>query len=244
MKVVVSSGKYSEILPLFAKQFNKYFSSDIEVIVLSPKELTGLPDNFSHHKIPFTPYWCNDIRDFFESFEDEIFLGCMEDHFLYSPVDLQFLDKVLSIFEDETVLKFCGTMHQPNPSAIWDRNSRDLFRYKDTELLHDAPVKHSLMPGIWRTDFFRYLLSQSVDKNAWEFEFRDNHYRLEPHIIEHIDNRKFLFSHTQELYSMSDVIRGGQPAMHYWEHKVKDPADIAVFREATNKVFPDVLWTT
>jgi hypothetical protein len=239
LKVIVISGKYSEILPQFAQQFNKYFSAELEVIVLSPKDISGLPENFSHHKIPFTKYWCNDVREFFSTLEDEFFLGCMEDHFLYSKVDLGLLAEIIETFKDPNVIKFCGTRHTLQPSAIWDRATRDLYQYKHTDFLYDAPVKQSLMPGIWRTEFFNYMLEQSVDWNAWEFEFRGNNYHLEPHILEHVQDKRVLFSYDKELYSMSDVIRGGQPGRQYWEQVVKLPEDIAVFEEATRKVFPN-----
>jgi hypothetical protein len=244
MKIVVSSCKYSSILPLFAKQFNKYFPTDHEVIVLSPSEITGLPDNFSVVKIDYSTSWVNDVSGFFKDFEDEIFLGCMEDHFLYSVVDNEFLKRCISLFEDSSVIKFCGTRHTLQPSAIWDRGDRTVHQYEDSDLLYDAPVKQSLMPGIWRTEFFNYMLEQSEDWNAWEFEVRKNGYHLEPHILDHIKDKKVVFSSTTELYSMSDVIRGGQPAMNHWERVVKDPDDIAVFREATERVFPNVLWST
>lgn len=244
MKVIVTSGKYSQILPLFAKQFNRYFSSEIEVIVLSANELDELPDNFSHVKIPHTKYWCNDIKEFFDSFEDEIFLGCMEDHFLHSPVDMGFLNEIIAEFEHDDVIKFCSV--KPND---WRSSIRDCSNFtshqleRNDRLWYNAPVRQSLLPSIWRTDFFRFVLDRSVDCNAWEFETRHNMYHLEKEVLDYIDNRKVLFS-KEQLYPMSDVIRGGQPAVGYWSQEVKNPEDIAVFKEATERVFPDVLWTT
>jgi len=243
MKVIVTSGKYSQILPLFAQQFNKYFSSDTEVIILSPRGVTGLPSNFSCVKIPFTDYWCNDIREFFDSFEDEIFLGCMEDHFLHSPVDLGLLAEIIEEFKYGDIVKFCSV--KPND---WKSQIRDCSNYRYTQLerndklWYDAPVRQSLLPSIWKTDFFKYLLDKSRDFNAWEFETRKNMYHLEEDVLNYIGDRKILFA-KEQLYPMSDVIRGGQPAEHYWAQEVKDPKDIAIFKEATERVFPDVLRT-
>jgi hypothetical protein len=250
LKMIVTSGKYSDILPLFAKQFNKYFSPDVEVIVLSPNQVTGLPDNFSYHKIPFTQYWCNDIREFFDSFEDEIFFGCMEDHFLHSPVDLGFLAEILECFNDESIIKYCSVKPGDWLSQIRDRpstrtvthNGEKYGVYKE-DLFFNAPVRQSLLPSIWRTSFFKLMLENSKDFNAWEFEARRNEYRLEQNILDQINDKKILFS-TKQLFPMSDVIRGGQPAVGYWSQEVKNPEDIAVFREATERVFPNVLWTT
>ena len=254
MRVVVTSGKYSDLLPLFAKQFNKHFSSEIEVIVLSPNQVTGLPDNFSYHKIPFTQYWCNDIRGFFESFEDEIFLGCMEDHFLHSPVDLEFLDEILSTFEDKTVIKYCSVKPGDWISAIRDRPSEqhnpsdkrgkgESYQIYKGELIFNAPVRQSLLPSVWRTSFFNIILNNSPNFNVWEFEARKNEYRLEQVILDQIKDKKVLFS-TKQLFPMSDVVRNGQPAQNFWKEEVKNPEDLLIFKEATTRIFPDVLWTT
>tara|TARA_R110000751_G_scaffold46368_14_gene104441 strand:- start:2535 stop:3269 length:735 start_codon:yes stop_codon:yes gene_type:complete len=244
MKVIVTSGKYSQILPLFAKQFNKYFSSDVEVVVLSANEVTGLPDNFSHAKIPHTKFWCNDIREFFDSFEDELFLGCMEDHFLHAPVDLGLLAEIITEFEYGDIVKFCSV--KPND---WKSHITDCSHFsckqleRNDRLWYNAPVRQSLLPSIWNTDLFRFILERSTDCNAWEFETRHNMYRLENEVLEFIGDRKVLFA-KEQLYPMSDVIRGGEPAMGHWAQEVKDPDDIAVFKDATERVFPDVLWTT
>lgn len=244
LKVVVTAGKYSDILPLFAKQFNKYFSPDIEVIVLSSKEVTGLPSNFSHVKIPHTKYWCNDIREFFDSFEDEIFFGCMEDHFLYSSVDLDLLAQIIEQFKYDDIIKFVSGKPNDWKSGIRDRTSLDCYQLdRNDRLWYDAPVRQSLLPSVWRTDFFRFMLDRSVDYNAWEFEVRHNMYRLEDDILEYMKDKKVLFV-KEQVYPMSDVIRGGQPAVGYWSQEVKNPEDIAVFKEATERIFPNVLWTT
>lgn len=243
LKVVVMAGKYVDILPLFARQFNKYFSSEIEVIVLSHKEAPGLPDNFSHAKIPYTKFWCNDIREFFNSFEDELFFGCMEDHFLYAPVDLELLAEIVEQFKYSDIIKFVSGKPNDWKSAVRDRTSLEHSQLeRNDRLWYDAPVRQSLLPSIWKTDFFRFILDRSIDYNAWEFEVRHNMYRLEDDILEHMKNKKVLFA-KEQLYPMSDVIRGGQPAEHYWAQEVKDPKDIAIFKEATERVFPDVLRT-
>jgi hypothetical protein len=241
MKVIVTSGKYPEILPLFAHQFNKYFGSDFEVIVLSSREVTGLPDNFSYVKIPFTEYWCNDVREFFDTFEDEIFLGCMEDHFLHSKVDPEFLAEIIDAFDDPSVIKYCSVKPGDENSAVRDRPVEPYQSFSDT-LLYNAPVRQSLLPSVWRTSFFKLILENSIDYNAWQFEARDNHYKLEPVIADAIADKKVLFS-AKQLYAMSDVIRGGRPGVDYWSQEVHDPEDIQVFKDATVKVFPNVLWT-
>jgi hypothetical protein len=237
MKVVVTSGKYSELLPLFAQQFNKYFSPDVEVVILSSKQVSGLPDNFSHEYIPFTQYWCNDIREYFESFGDEVFLGCMEDHFLHSKVDLGLLAEILDAFKDDSVIKYCSVKPGDWTSQVRDRPVEPYSAYGDN-LIYNAPVRQSLLPSVWRTSFFKLILENSIDYNAWQFECRDNHYILEPAIADVIQDKKVLFS-AKQLYPMSDVVRGGQPSRDYWIQEVKLPEDIAVFEEATRKVFPN-----
>ena len=82
MKTIVFSCKYSKILPFFAKLFNKYWSTEQEVIVLSPfpETIDSLPDNFSIAKLDnFTKNWAEDLQPFFDEFKEPYFHACMED---------------------------------------------------------------------------------------------------------------------------------------------------------------------
>ena len=95
MRAIVYSCKYHAIIPYFCKLWNKYYSDKIEVIIVSPEDISkyDLPSNFSHYKLSnFTKSWVNDISEFFKDFKDEYFFSCMEDHFLYDYVQTDIIN--------------------------------------------------------------------------------------------------------------------------------------------------------
>jgi len=240
MKAIIFACKYSKTIPYFAQLWNKYYDSNMEVIVLSPTYLPVLPNNFKHFKLSnFSRSWVNDISEFFDRFTDEYFFSTMDDHFLYSSVQRGVLIKAERIIQsNNNVCKFGCRIGPINQIPRWALDTPDIqfSRYNDT-FCQPCPVRASLMPSIWRTEFFKLLLDHSKDYTAWEFELRPKTktpYELEPEIREKIKDKRFLFSEI-EPFPCIDLIRGGQDNYNEWSKLVKE--DIEIFSSARKAVF-------
>lgn len=238
MKAIIFSCKYPQILPYFAKLWNKYFDSNIEAIILSPVDvdMKGMPDNFSHHKLSqFTRSWVDDISPFFESFKEELFFGCMEDHFLHGEVARNILSAGETLMlSDPNVGKFTmGGIPLPHYVKSWERDSEHIEFYFSDEygFFSPIPIRQSLMPSLWRTDFFKLFLKHSVGYSAWEFEMRppQDDYHLEPSVINEI--RDYNTVYYPIGYPMIDLIRKGKSNERLWEGLLL-PEDRLIFEEA------------
>jgi len=240
MKTIVFSCKYSNIVPYFAIQFNKYFSPLWPVVVLSPRDIPELPSNFEVFKLPqYSSSWCDDLIPFFDQFTDTCFHACMEDHFLYDHVNISDVRAGQSLIGLNKIDKF-GFQVGPREGSIPFKLSNDLEHlYPNLEQqTRYCNLISTLQPSVWRTDLFRKLLYTSRGKSAWQFETENR----EPFwAIENIG----VFKIHPEPYPVADIVRQGAsrkggnaiPNNDFWTSRITDPDDLKVFTAATKEIF-------
>ena len=93
MKIYIStSDRYTALIEPFAFLFNKFWSSDQQVVILGyTKPDCKLPENFKFISMGVSrndpKEWSTDLRKYFQSIDDEWFIYGTEDMFLVYPVD-------------------------------------------------------------------------------------------------------------------------------------------------------------
>jgi hypothetical protein len=192
MKIfVTTSDYYNPLAPGFAYLFNRYWDARQEVTLLcySPPKVP-LPSNFEvvslgdgghfgnevpewspgrrgkHFDEPYpTPRWTDSLTPIFDRLEQEHFILLQIDYFIHRPV------------EREKIAFLTGYLEQKNVVKIDLSRDRAFFPHSLVELKkgmrivvsnQDAPFRSSLLPAIWRTDYFRNLLRPG--RSPWAFE--------------------------------------------------------------------------
>jgi len=101
------------VLPIFAYLFNKYWSTDQQVVCLGFKQPDyELPENFSFISMADkqeggVQEWTTYLNEFFSSIPDEHFVFACDDHLVVRPVDKELFEKIIRVCkEDDTVGRF------------------------------------------------------------------------------------------------------------------------------------------
>ena len=108
--IVVASDKYVNLLNGYSRLFNRHWSENKQVDILCYKKPDfDLPKNFNvislGNQDDFDESWTKGIRKYFENLEDEYFMLCLEDHFMFDDMDFEFLDRAEKEIQKEEVKK-------------------------------------------------------------------------------------------------------------------------------------------
>jgi hypothetical protein len=188
---VTTSDYYNPLAPGFAYLFNRYWDPRQEVTLLcySPPK-APLPSNFQvvslgnaeqfgnevpewspgrrgkHFNEPYpTPRWTDSLAPFFNRVKDEYFILLQIDYFIHRPVELDKIALLLGYFDRKDVVKIDLSRDRAFfPHSLFASNGGLKIVVSD----QDAPFRSSLLPAIWRADYFRNLLHPG--RSPWTFE--------------------------------------------------------------------------
>jgi len=192
MKIfVTTSDYYNPLARGFAYLFNRHWSSQQEVTMLCytpPRD--PLPSNFKvvslgdgrdfgndipewmpgrrgkHFKELYpTPRWTDSLVPFFDQVRDEYFILLQIDYFIHRMVELEKIQVLRRYCDREGVVKIDLSRDRAFfPHAPFANEGG----MKIVVSNQDAPFRSSLLPAIWRTDYFRQLLRPG--RSPWAFE--------------------------------------------------------------------------
>ncbi|MGA2596493.1 MAG: hypothetical protein ABSH09_05810 [Bryobacteraceae bacterium] len=197
MKIIVTTSDYYNPLARgFAYLFNRHWSDRQEVILLcySPPR-DALPSNFEvvslgdgkdfgndipewspgrrgkHFKELYpTPKWTDSLAPFFDRVRDEHFILLQIDYFIHRAVELEKIELLRRYCERRDVVKIDLSRDRaffPHTHFASEGGIRIVASDQD------APFRSSLLPAIWRTDYFRRLLRPG--RSPWAFEMQGMH---------------------------------------------------------------------
>ncbi|MEP6534498.1 MAG: hypothetical protein ABJF23_04220 [Bryobacteraceae bacterium] len=192
MKIfVTTSDYYNPLTRGFAHLFNRHWSDQQEVRLLCytpPRD--PLPSNFEvvslgeakdfgndipewspgrrgkHFKELYpTPKWTDSLTPFFDRVRDELFILLQIDYFIHRPVELEKIEMLRRYCEQEDIVKIDLSRDRAFFPHV------HFATHEGTKIVlsnQDAPFRSSLLPAIWRTDYFRQLLKPG--RSPWAFE--------------------------------------------------------------------------
>lgn len=167
---IITSDKYNFLLEGYIELFKKYWNSDIQVVILgfdTPDVI--LPDNFTFHSMGKQSdwnTWSGPLFEYFSNIDDEYFVLCFEDHYIVNDVNHQLMEEAISYCNgdiDKVYLMIDGR-------TITGHYKGNFYNSLDTR---GANVNNSLLPAIWKREFFLRLLDPTI-KTAHEFEMFNN----------------------------------------------------------------------
>jgi hypothetical protein len=192
MKVfVTTSDYYNPLARGFAHLFNRHWSARQQVTLLCytpPRD--PLPSNFQvaslgdgrdfGNDIPEwqpgrrgkhfqelypTPKWTDSLAPYFDQIREEHFILLQIDYFIHRPVELEKIEMLRRYCEREDVVKIDlsrDRAHFPHTQFATNGGTKIVVSNQD------APFRSSLLPAIWRADYFRRLLKPG--RSPWAFE--------------------------------------------------------------------------
>ena len=176
-KIFIStSNSYHRCLLPFAYLFNKFWSNKQEVVFLGyDKPKFNLPPNFSFKSLGVQrgpKYYSEDLRNFFQSIDDQYFIYTMEDQFILDYVDLNLIENFISyIVNDPKIGRICLTnsIFQTvlnHPAHVGKKHEH----YKDDliKLTSDSNWKITCEWSLWNKNYFIKYLQGNL--TPWEFE--------------------------------------------------------------------------
>ena len=177
MKIYVStSDNYLSLIKIFQFLFNRYWSTEQEVVVLGYKEPDfKLEKNFSFHSMGQSRYtpneWGTDLKKYFESVEDEHFILIFEDNFIVRPVNFNLFSSIKKLLNDD-VGRFCinNTIEKSRgyvgtTSCVGSVGGVDLLECTQT-----SQYRLSGMPSIWNRKYFLKYLQNEWSPWDWEIK--------------------------------------------------------------------------
>src|SRR5262249_33701318 len=112
-----------------------------------------------------TPKWTDSLVPYFDQIHDEYFILLQIDYFIHRPVELEKIEKLRSYFKREDVVKIDLSRDRAFfPVTLFPFDEALKIVVSD----QDAPFRSSLLPAIWRADYFRRLLKPG--RSPWGFE--------------------------------------------------------------------------
>lgn len=171
MKIIIPTcNQYLFLIENLIFNFKKYWPDHYPVVVLGYSDPKfQLPDKWEfvslgEQKGPH--HWSNDLRKFFGSFGDELFINFIDDTLLTRPVNLEKLHYFLSLMETENISKlFLSKTMTKYESDFIPTKFKGLV-----ELIPQSQYRTSIQPSICRTSFFMECLKP--DMNPWQFELQ------------------------------------------------------------------------
>lgn len=208
---VLSSAKYQFLLKYYATLFNKYWDPSINVNILGSIEPNlNLPCNFNYISLEEKKInqWTDVLIPFFSKLKDEFFFLCFEDHMLIKSVDKVLFDEALvHMQKDKNIVK---TWLLCKPSIKNPSFSEKFYRWKDSP---GCLIPTSLLPSIWRTDYFLRLLKPNV--SPWQFE--ENNKRKS-----FAEGEYVIYPKEWPIYPSVDAMRRGSTNNIIFERYAKD----------------------
>lgn len=184
-KYVITCDRYLILLKGVAHFFNRYWSSDEEVVILCYKKPNfSLPDNFIIHSLgdqrDYGRYWTNALIPYFNSVNDKYFMIILDDLFLREQIDLETLNEMEDMVKYNGVDKAC--LHKIVAKSDWEEVVSDnivkINRATKTAINH----RTTLQPAIWRKKHFLKCLKPNY--SVWDFEINNiNMSRLEKTVV-------------------------------------------------------------
>lgn len=169
---VVTCDSYNWALKPFSVLYNKYFSTQHEVVYCTYKKPNlQLPSNFTYFQIDKNEYpsekWSNGLMRILDRSPDEYIILMLEDYWLARMVDLRAINKLYEWMKDHrNVLRFDLT-----DDRQYNGHSEDIGYIGEYDILrtpHGSEYNMSFQAGIWNTELLRSLLKEG--KTAWETE--------------------------------------------------------------------------
>ncbi len=173
---VITNDNYLWCLPAFAYLFNKYWSSNQEVVVVGyniPK--FTLPSNFKFYSLGIVNApqgkWSNGLIKFLYDIPDEFGVIMLEDYWISRPVDIGCINIMVDYMRENThILRFDLT----GDVAHVHGDCRDAIpygfigHYDLVQKPSGAAYRMSFQPAIWNVRLLLSLLKSN--KNPWEVE--------------------------------------------------------------------------
>tara|TARA_R110001599_G_scaffold78258_1_gene212863 strand:+ start:37 stop:735 length:699 start_codon:yes stop_codon:yes gene_type:complete len=166
MKIYIStSDRYTALIEPFAFLFNKFWSSDQQVVILGyTKPDCKLPENFEFISMGISrndpKEWSTDLRKYFQSIDDEWFIYGTEDMFLVYPVDFNSLNKLKTYMKPGV-----GRINITNDVC---RKDCSILEDNVVELTQTADYRISCIYSIWNREYMLKYLQPEM--TPWEFE--------------------------------------------------------------------------
>jgi hypothetical protein len=243
-KIIVTSDKYSFCLDGLQTQMTKYWKEDdLEFTVLGfnqPRATLGDNYKFVQAGKGFsdrTP-WREALNPFFRTLDEDYFFLAFEDHYLIDDVNMDLLNKAITIMENDSNVGKVRLLPKYKFRANDPRNLfNDLESYDDdfyvAPKVHGIYVHSSLRPSIWRKDFFlKQLNNPRGVTNPHNFETINNSNVFTEIVI--------LPKQEYPIYPDIDAMRMGKPnvvvmthghkPMDYYDLTLKEE-DLGVFSE-------------
>ena len=233
---VLTSDRYNFLLEGYSKLFNQHWDDHLIVTVLGfdpPK--VDLPDNFRFHsmgKQKDYPTWSGPLIEYFSKCQDEYFFLCFEDHYLVNTVAKVLVEEIMRHLSGDRSIDKVYLM--PDDSKIKSHYKGKFYESVDRP---NALVTTSLLPAIWKKEFFMRLLSPS-QKRPHDFEIQNNRKTL---------GCKVIMSRSI-IYPSVDAVRKGNynySVFHQFEQagsykfgpyrQPMSPGSVEVFRDMAKK---------
>jgi hypothetical protein len=180
---VSTSNEHLHAIKPFQFLFNKFWGENQNVTILGYRP----PDIELYNNFKFVSLreeqgpveeWAVDLREFFESIDDEYFIYCMEDHFIMEPVDFDVLSVLFSYIEHETFSILTGKTSKvgriglTNDIQYIHGKQYEPFETKnEVKVINKTPTAEyriSTQFSLWSKEYMlRYLLPGMT---PWEFE--------------------------------------------------------------------------
>ena len=195
--IVIASDKYINLMNGYSRLFNRHWSENKEVDILCYKKPEfNLPKNFNvislGNQDDYGNSWTAGIRNYFHNLEDDYFMLCLEDHFMFTDMNFDVLDRAEKEIQKEEVKKIVCTY---GPYKVGDDYSEDFYKWNGKQ---DCGVPTSLCVSIWTKELFLRLIKNDI--TIRQFEEQSKSFGLEETI---------LFPRNGWLYPQLDACRAG-----------------------------------
>ena len=174
--VATSDDCISAVKP-FSFLFNKFWHSKENVTILNRGVITevDLPNNFKIISLGENrgiDYWCDDLRNYFLSIDDDYFIFMQEDHFPLKPFNKKTYDVLLSCVNDDGVGRIAITNDRAYDPYSHYKTIGDI---KIIQSAQNSMYRVSCQPSIWKKEYMlKHMMSRL--KGPWEFELSKNQY--------------------------------------------------------------------
>ena len=165
--------EYNWLIRPFSYTFNKFWDENIEVVYLGyTKPYFELPRNFKFVSLgddDSLNYWSKDLRNYFNSIDDEWLMMTVDDSILTSNTNLYLYDTILDYLANTN--RKIGRFGLEKDIVTRQHQYWDTHKGLDlVEATLDASHKFSLRWSIWNREF---LINHFIDGQIpWSFELQ------------------------------------------------------------------------
>jgi len=213
---ISTANQYIHLVQPFSYLFNKFWSSDIKVIILGydyPK--FKLLNNFEFISMGKqeggVKSWSTDLKKFFSSINDEYFIYTVEDHFIVDYVNMKVLNHLLLYTKKDMVGRIGLTTDNKNRS--FDIIER-LDDYDIIENWQNTEYRLSLLWCIWNKNYFLKYLEDNYSPH--DYEIIGSQRALN-------DGWKIISSYREYAIHQTQAVRKGNLTAPLNFHYINDP---------------------